>query len=254
MNHRSIGATLAFAIACLALTNSCSAQTPAQSADTQKQIDALRAQVTAMQKDLDEIKTLLAPLRKPSPTNAVIDLGSRPVQGAAAAKVTLVELTDYQCSFCIRYVRETYPQIDKAYVQTGRIKYAIIDFPLESIHTSAFRGAEMVHCAGEQGKFWEMRQRLFANPRTIDDLDANAQAVGVDARKLGTCVSSGKYADAIRKDMAQAQAAGIEGTPSFLLAANDPATGKLKVLDSIVGALPFPSFQKQIDAALDKAR
>lgn len=95
MNHRSLGAALAFAVSCLALTNACSAQAPAPP-DAQKQIDALRAQVTAMQKDLDEIKGLLAPLRKASPTNAVIDLGGRPIRGDAAARLVLIELTDYQ--------------------------------------------------------------------------------------------------------------------------------------------------------------
>lgn len=111
----------------------------------------------------------------------------------------------------------------------------------------------MVRCAGEQGKFWEMRERLFANPRTIDDVNSHALAVGLDAKRFDTCVTSGKFADAIRKDIEQAQAAGIEGTPSFLLATMDPATGKVKVLDSIVGALPFPRFRTQIDAALEKA-
>ena len=72
-------------------------QAATNSGDLQKQFDALRAQVQAMQKDLDEIKALLAPLRRPSPpVNLTLDLGTRPMKGAPAAKVTLVELTDYQ--------------------------------------------------------------------------------------------------------------------------------------------------------------
>jgi protein-disulfide isomerase len=84
----------------VALAAACSAQPPAAAAaDTQKQVDALRTQVNAMQKDLDEIKALLAPLRERqarSPMNNLFDLGDRPVRGFAGAKVTLVELTDYQ--------------------------------------------------------------------------------------------------------------------------------------------------------------
>ena len=97
--HPTIIRLASFA-ASLALASACSAQPPAAgAADTQKQIDALRAQVTAMQKDLDEIKTLLAPLRgrqAPSADSVVLDLGTRPVKGAASARLTLVELTDYQ--------------------------------------------------------------------------------------------------------------------------------------------------------------
>jgi protein-disulfide isomerase len=97
MTLRSLCVALATLAASVALAGACSAQPPAS--DTQKQIDALRAQVTAMQKDLDEIKTLLAPLRAQQAqgqTPPLVDLGNRPFRGAAAAKLTLVELTDYQ--------------------------------------------------------------------------------------------------------------------------------------------------------------
>jgi len=102
MHVRTPSVALGFFVACVALAHPCCAQAPAGAAaatDTQKQLDALRAQVNAMQKDLDEIKALLAPLRArqaPSPTSAVLDLGNRPVKGGPAAKLTLVELTDYQ--------------------------------------------------------------------------------------------------------------------------------------------------------------
>lgn len=99
MHIRPLGVTVGFLLAC-ALANSCSAQPPAATAaDTQKQLDALRTQVNAVQKDLDEIKALLAPLRArqaPPPGSVLLDLGSRPVRGEPTAKLTLVELTDYQ--------------------------------------------------------------------------------------------------------------------------------------------------------------
>jgi protein-disulfide isomerase len=130
------------------------------------------------------------------------------------------------------------------------LKYAIIDLPLESIHSTAFRGAEMVRCAGDQGKYWEMRDRLFANPQAIAQTASHAAAVGLDAQRFDACLGAGKFAGDIRKDMAQAEAAGVEGTPSFFLAVGDPATGKLKPVRFISGAQPFASFKAQIDAAL----
>lgn len=101
MNLRSLGIAFGFLLACLVTARPALAQQPpTTAAEWQKQFDALREQVTAMQKDLDEIKALLAPLRARQapqiPANLVLDLGNRPVRGAPAAKLTLVELTDYQ--------------------------------------------------------------------------------------------------------------------------------------------------------------
>lgn len=135
-------------------------------------------------------------------------------------------------------------------MQGGRLKYAVVDLPLESIHSAAFRAAEMVRCAGAQGKYWEMRDRLFANPRTIADAASHAAAVGLDGAKLDACLAAGTFAADIRRDMDQAAAAGVQGTPSFLLAVPDAATGKLKPVKLIMGALPFAGFSEQIDAVL----
>jgi hypothetical protein len=100
MAIRPSGVIVGFLVAFAAAVQACSAQPPAaSSADLQKQVDALRLQVGAMQKDLDEIKALLAPLRPrqaPSPGSIVLDLGGRPTKGAQTARLTLVELTDYQ--------------------------------------------------------------------------------------------------------------------------------------------------------------
>jgi len=101
MNTRYLGAALGLSLACFGTGYLARAQQPAApAAEWQKQFDALRHQVQAMQKDLDEIKTLLAPLRARQPpappADLVIDLGDRPVRGGRMAKLTLVELTDYQ--------------------------------------------------------------------------------------------------------------------------------------------------------------
>jgi protein-disulfide isomerase len=125
--------------------------------------------------------------------------------------------------------------------------------PLESIHSAAFRGAEMVRCAGDQGKYWEMRERLFSSPGSIAQASAHAAALKLDAARFDACLASSAHAAAIRSDMEQAQAAGVQGTPSFFLAASDPATGKLKPLRFFSGAQPFANFKAQIDAALAEA-
>jgi len=125
-----------------------------------------------------------------------------------------------------------------------------MDLPLESIHKFAFKGAEAARCAGEQGKFWEMHDRLFANQTSLEPAKPHAEAVGLDVAKFEGCLSAGKYAEAIRKDMAEAQKAGINGTPAFFLAYTDPTSSKVKTVARLSGAQPFAAFKAQIDQLL----
>jgi protein-disulfide isomerase len=226
----------------------------ASTAELKKEIMALSDTVKAMQKDLQDIKALLqrAGAPPPAPENIVLDLGSNPSRGQKNAPLTMIEFTDYQCPFCGRYARDTYAQIDKDYVATGKLKYVLLDLPLESIHPFAFKAAEAAYCAGEQGKYWEMHDRLFANQQALDSWNAHAEAVGLDVARFESCLSSDKTAAEIRRDIAQAQAAGVTGTPGFFLAATDPASNKVKTLRSIKGAQPYAAFKAQIDALLQE--
>jgi len=125
-----------------------------------------------------------------------------------------------------------------------------MDFPLESIHKYAFKAAEAARCAGEQGKFWEMHQRLFTNQSSLDSWEAHAQAVGLGVAKFEGCLSSGKYAEAIRKDAAEGAKAGVTGTPAFFLAYTDPTSSKVKTVVRLSGAQPYSAFKAQIDKLL----
>ncbi len=219
--------------------------------ELRKEIQELSQDLKAMQKDLQEIKALLRS-RMPAapPQNVILDPGNRPSRGESTAKLTLVEFSDYQCPFCARYVRETAPQIDKEYIQTGKVRYVFMDLPLESIHKSAFKAAEAARCAGEQGKFWEMYDRLFANQQTLDQWKAHAEAVGLDVGKFDECLNSGRQAVQVRSDMAEAQKAGITGTPAFFLAYTDPKSTKIKTLNRLVGAQSYAVFKAAIDKLL----
>ena len=148
------------------------------------------------------------------------------------------------------------PQIEREYIATGKIKYVVLDFPLESIHPNAFKAAEAAHCAGEQGKFWEMHVRLFANQRALapSDLPLHAQAIGVEMLPFAQCLDSGKYAPRVRKDLAEGQQAGVTGTPGFFFGVTDPNEPKVKVLKVIKGALPYLSFKEAIESLLSSHR
>lgn len=125
-----------------------------------------------------------------------------------------------------------------------------MNLPLESIHRSAFKAAEASKCAGEQGKFWEMHDRLFENQKTLEPWTPHAQAIGLDVAKFDACMNSGKYAAEIRKEMAQANGVGVTGTPGFFLAYTDPKSSKVKTVARLSGAQPFAAFKAQIDKLL----
>ena len=130
------------------------------------------------------------------------------------------------------------------------MKYVFLDFPLESIHKFAFKASEAAHCAGEQGKFWEMHDRLFPNQKTLEPWTPHAQAIGLDVPKFEACLNAGKQAEEIRRDMAQAQKAGVTGTPLFFLAYTDPSSSKVKTVARLSGAQPFATFKAEIDKLL----
>ena len=123
---------------------------------------------------------------------------------------------------------------------------------LESIHQNAFKAAEASHCAGDQGKYWEMHERLFANQQALSpsDLAGHAQALELDVVKFQECLESGKFAAAIRKDIADGQQAGVTGTPAFFLGLTEPKDGKVKALRRITGAQAYNGFKAAIESLL----
>ena len=148
-------------------------------------------------------------------------------------------------------MRDTYPQIDSQYIKTGKIRYALMDLPLERIHKLAFKAAEATYCAKDQGKYWEMHTRLFQNQRALEPWSGHAEAVGLDVAAFNSCMESNKHAEAIRADMREASKVGITGTPGFVLAKTDPKDPtKVKGLTFIRGAQPFAKFKTEIDKQL----
>lgn len=147
-------------------------------------------------------------------------------------------------------------QIETEYIKTGKLKYVVRDFPLEAIHKDAFKAAEAAHCAGEQGKFWEMHTRLFENQKALGpgNLADYAQALGLDRPKFQRCLESGKHAARVRKDLADGQQAGVTGTPAFFLGLTEPNDPKVKVIRALKGAQPYASFKDAIESLLSSQK
>jgi protein-disulfide isomerase len=244
------------------------AQTSKDMSDLKREIEALKNGQVSIQKDLAEIKNLL--LQKelqamkdqlqgrpaqavPAPeTQTMVSIDGGAMKGDKNAKVTLVEFTDYQCPFCSRHIRDTFPQIENDYIKTGKVRYVLREFPLESIHPQAVKAAEAAGCAGEQGKYWEMHDRLFANQNALalPQLPSHAEALSLDAGKFKTCLDSGKVAAKVRKDLADAQKYGATGTPTFFIGLTDPKGSEIKAVRKIVGAQSYAAFKDAIDTLL----
>jgi protein-disulfide isomerase len=174
-----------------------------------------------------------------------------PVKGNTKAPLVLVEYTDYQCPFCGRHFASTEPSLANEYVDAGKLRYVVRDFPLESLHPQAFQAAEAARCAGDQGKYWEMHDTLFQNQKALGQaqLEDYAKKLGLDVGAFKACLEQDRHADAIRADMAEGQAVGVRGAPTFFLAVQED-DGKLKTIQQIRGARPYSAFKQAIDAAL----
>jgi len=146
------------------------------------------------------------------------------------------------------------PQIEQAYIKTGRVRYVVRDFPLESIHADAFKAAEAARCAGDGGAFWPMHHRLFAHQTelTREELPGHAQAVGIDVAAFRQCLESGKYTVRVHRDLADGIRASVNSTPSFFIGVPAPDQ-RMRVVRLVRGAQPFAAFKEIIDGLLGRS-
>lgn len=177
------------------------------------------------------------------PVQLQLDPGE-PSLGKASAPLTMVEFTDYQCPYCRRFQAEVFPRLKHDYIDTGKLHFIVRDLPLE-IHAAAQPAAEAAHCAGEQGKFWEMHAALLGGAKDLPDggIETRAKAVGLDLQRFRTCVAQGKYAGAIEAHVREADAVGITGTPGFVIGhtAHGELTGQ-----RLEGAAPYEAFDRYL--------
>jgi protein-disulfide isomerase len=253
---------VAAVIVAAALLGQPAAARPANVATLRQEIEALKQGQEAIRKDLSEIKQLLQGLPRPQaraqpqpqPFQPVdLSVAGAPARGMADAPVTLIEFTDYQCPFCRRYSTETKPQLVKDYVETGKLRYVMRQFPIESLHPQAPKAAEAALCAGDQGKYWEMDALLFKDqqPRQPEQLKALADEIGLDRARFGECLDGNTYAATVQDDLKAGMAAGVRGTPAFFLGLTASAEpGQIRATETIVGAQPYPAFQQTIDRLL----
>lgn len=227
--------------------------------ELQKQIDQLREGQQQMRKDLQEIKALLAAREgrsevaaKPTAPKVIsLNMHGESFRGDSAARVAIMEYSDFDCSFCARYAHDIYPKIAKDYIQTGKIKYFFRDLPGIG-ETNALLKARAARCAGEQGKFWEMHDRLFAaqSDPASQNMEALAQALELDREKFSACLTSGRYSENIHLSVAGARRAGIYGTPAFLIGTVSEDGDFVVATKVLVGGESFETIKSALDEIL----
>ena len=211
---------------------------------------AINRYLTEQQRD-NAKRALIAELRKAGPeVRVLIDAPRREVDiessdpslGRASAPITLIEFSDFQCPFCQR-VAPTLKRLREAYGDKLRIVWK--DFPLTQIHPQAFKAGEAAHCAGDQGKYWDYHDRLFANQQQLqpEDLKKHAADMGLDASAFGACLDSSKYGERVRDGVAQGQRLGVNSTPTIYI------NGRM-----LSGAQPYETFVGVIDEELSRGK
>jgi len=200
----------------------------------------------------------IAPAQQPGTTGSVkATADDDPIIGDKNAPVEIIEFSDYQCPFCRKFWTETLSSIKSEYIDIGKVKFVYRDFPLSSIHPAAEPAAEAAECVREKGgdeAYFKMHDKIFQEGNILDggdpingpvrgtvqfgatELKKWAKDIGYD---IGSCLDSGKFKSEVQKDLADATAAGGQGTPYFVI------NGK-----PLSGAQPFSAFKQIIDAEL----
>lgn len=171
------------------------------------------------------------------------------VRGNPNAPVTLIEYSDFTCGYCAKFFRETWPRLRMKYVDTGRLRFVYRDFPRDP-KGPGMTAAIAARCAGEQGKYWEMHDRLFSGPVEYDRLRAYAADIGLDQATFATCLRDAPHRAAILQDKADGLRIGFVGTPGFVLFRTLQA-GKEKPI-GLPGAFPAEVFEEEIERLLNR--
>jgi protein-disulfide isomerase len=210
-------------------------------------------QGAAILAELHELRALLAGNNPGgshllAPENVTVSTANAPSLGSENASLVLVEFTDFQCPYCIQFNQETFGALKRDYADRGKLRIVSRNLPLP-MHQFAEAAARAAHCADAQGKFWPMRDLLFAangglGPESIAQF---ARTAGLDPGAFEQCSANAETAAALQKEIQEAKAAGIEATPSFVL--GKPNGNKVTGL-KITGALPLADFEAEIDKLL----
>ena len=182
--------------------------------------------------------------QSPSLKDILASLEKGPLLGSASAPVTIVEFSDFRCSFCKKFWADTLPKLKKAYFEKGTVQFVFRHFAI--LGKQSEQAALASECAAEQGKFWQYHDKLFANQAALGFSESKLKRYAGELRlqqaKFDGCLTTGKYKSKVEQETVTAAYLGGRGTPMFLV--NEWL---------LVGAQPFETFEKAIDQMLESS-
>jgi protein-disulfide isomerase len=176
-------------------------------------------------------------------TQTSVSLESR-TKGSPKAPVTVYEMSDFQCPYCKRFAQETFPELERQYLRTGKVRWVFINFPLTSVHPHAAPAAELVMCAARQGEFWRVHDLLFQYQETWAPLKeagpffvSLADSAGLSKKSLLSCLQAPETRTAVQADAEGAARSGATSTPTFYIEGG-----------MVAGAVPLEVFRRVLDS------
>jgi len=255
MNFKSIGIGLIISTMVLSVLTNLNFKIYAQSKET-----AMNDSMGGMENKDGKVLNGFSPANPnpnaSQPTNTTIQnlsfsnlkQAGSPVSGNPSAPITVIQFGDFQCRFCGRFARETEPQVNLTYIETGKINLLFKHFVTHG--PDSMSAAMASQCANDQGKFWSFYEILYGNQgdensgwASVDNLKKFASRIsGMDTVKFNSCLDNQKYKSTVENDTAFAYKSGFQGTPTFIIEKNDGSDPQV-----LLGAYPFPAFQAILD-------
>jgi protein-disulfide isomerase len=192
------------------------------------------------------------------PPAAVADIGEVTddgrIRGRADAPVTLIEYSDFTCGYCLKFFRDTWPKLQAKYVETGKLRFVYRDYP-RADRGVGVEAAVAARCAGAQGRYWAMHDRLFGEGGRLDSgtFRVYAKAIGLDQVAFAQCFDERRYLESIFQDRQEANRWGFHGTPGFILMRTVGGATEKEPAVAIPGAFPFDDFAEEIERLLRSA-
>ncbi|MGZ8383212.1 MAG: DsbA family protein [Nitrospira sp.] len=173
------------------------------------------------------------------------------MRGKVDAPVTMIEYSDFTCGYCLKFFKDTWPKIQARYVDTGKVRFLYKDYP-RADQGPGLTAALAARCAGDQGTYWPMHDRLFSADGRLDadSYTQHAKAIGLDQSQFRQCLRDAPHVQSIFRDRDEANSWGFRGTPGFVLmrTTQQPTTKDPAI--AIPGAFPFEAFEEEIEKLL----
>ncbi len=196
---------------------------------------------------------LLASVFQTARAGDIEDPNDRRSRGDHRAPVVLIEYSDFTCGYCKKFFRETWPLIKANYVDTGKVRFLYRDYP-RADQGPGVQAAVAARCAGDQGQYWGMHDRLLQTRRGFSEalFSDHARSLGLNLPAFGTCLRGGRHLEDIFRDRAQGAGFGFRGTPGFILLRTEAGQITLRGQQPIglPGAFPYDVFAQQIEGLL----